>query len=95
MTATREGHVVPVAEPSDRGASLAVKGRPGEAAALHRLEASRARIQGAMEAHLRESALSKDPPRVAPRSLGQRLLERARRLPLVRTALAIRELGRG
>jgi hypothetical protein len=95
MNGAREGHVAPVADPSDRGASLAAEGRPVEAAALHRLEASRARIRVAMEAHVRESASPQDSPRGTPRPLGQRLLERARRLPVVRTALAIRGLLRG
>ena len=95
MSATREGHVAPIADPSDRGASLSAENRPAEAAALHRLEASRARIRMTMEAHVRESASPLDSSRGAPRPLGQRLLERARRLPLVRTALAIRDFGRG
>ena len=95
MNGAPEGHVVPVAERSDDGTSLAAESRPAEAAALRRLEASRARIRAAMEAHVRESALPQDSPRDTPKSLGQRLLERARRLPLVRTALAIRSLRRG
>ena len=95
MNSAREGHVAPVVDPADRGASLAAEGQPAEAAALHRLEASRARIRVAMEAHVREIASPQDSPRGAPMSLGQRLLERARRLPVVRTALAIRDLRRG
>ena len=95
MNGAREGNVAPAADPSDRGASLGAEGRPAEAAALHRLEASRAQIRVAMEAHVRESASLQDSPRGAPRPLGQRLLERARRLPVVRTALAIRGLLRG
>ena len=95
MNGTQEGHVAPVADPSGRGAKLVAESRPAEAAALHRLEASRARIRAAMETHLRESAPPQDSPRDTPKSLGQRLLERARRLPIVRTALAIRSLRRG
>ena len=95
MNGAREGHVAPVADPSGRGPSLAAEDRPAEAAALHRLEASRARIRVAMEAHVRESAAPQDSPRAAPSPLGQRLLERARQLPVVRTALAIRGLLRG
>jgi hypothetical protein len=94
MNGAREGPLAPVADPSGRGASLAAKGRPAEAAALQRLEASRARIRAAMEAHLRESVVPQDAPRGAPRPLGQRLLERVQRLPIVRTALAIRGLLR-
>lgn len=95
MKGAREGHVAPVVDPSDRSVSLADEGRPAEAAALHRLEASRARIRGAMEAHVRESAAPQDSPRAAPSSLRQRLLDRAQQLPVVRTALAIRSLLRG
>ena len=95
MNGAREGHVASVADPSERGASLGAEGRPVEAAALHRLEASRARIRVAMETHVRESASLQDSPRGTPRPLGQRLLERARRLPVIRTALAIRGLLRG
>ncbi len=95
MNGVRKGHVAPVADPSDRSASFAAEGQPAEAAALQRLEASRARIRVAMEAHVRESASPQDSPRAAPSSLGQRLLERARRLPVVRVALAIRSLRRG
>ena len=68
---------------------------PAEPTALQRLEASRARIREAMEAHVRESASPQDSPRDASRSLAQRLLARMRRLPVVRTALAIRDLRRG
>lgn len=95
MKGTQEGHVTPVADLLDRGASLAAEGQSAEATALHRLEASRARIRMAMEAHVRESATPQDSPRAAPSSLRQRLLERARQLPVVRTALAIRSLLRG
>ena len=95
MNGARDGHVAPAADPSDRGARLATGGGPAEDAALHRLEASRARIRMAMEAHVRENASPQDSPRAAPRPLGQRLLERARRLPVIRTALAIRGLLRG
>ena len=77
------------------GARPAANGRAAEAAARQRLEDSRARIRAAMDAHLREGALPKDAPRQSPRSLGQRLLERARRLPIVRAALELRDLRRG
>ncbi len=73
----------------------AVEDRPAEAAALHRLEASRMRIRMAMEAHVRASAAPPDSPRGVPRSLGQRLLEQVGRLPVIRTALAIRDWRRG
>ncbi len=95
MNGAREDDVASVASPLDRGAMPGAGQRPGEAAALHRLEASRARIRLAMETHVRESAPPRDSPRGAPRSLGQRLLEQLRRLPVVRTALAIRDLRRG
>ena len=95
MNGTRDGQVAQVADPLARGASRPAEGPAAEGAALHRLEASRARLRVAMEAHVRESASPQDSPRGVPRSLGQRLLERARRLPIVRTALAIRELRRG
>jgi hypothetical protein len=95
MTGAREDHVARAGDPLDRGASLAVEGGPGEAAALHRLVASRARIRMAMEAHVRESESPEGLPRGAPRSLAKRLLERARRLPVVRAVLAIRDLRRG
>lgn len=95
MSGTREGQVAQVTGPLASGAGLAAERSTAEGAALHRLEASRARIRVAMEAHVRESASLQDSPRGVPRSLGQRLLERARRLPVIRTALAIRELRRG
>ncbi len=95
MTGAREDLAAPVAHAPERDAGLATGGRPAEAAALHRLEASRARIRLAMEAHVRESAAPQDLPRGAPRSLGQRLLEQVRRLPVIRTALAIRDWRRG
>ena len=95
MNGARQDPVAPVAHAPDRDARRATEGRPAEAAALHRLEASRARIRLAMEAHVRESAASQDLPRGAPRSLGQRLLEQVRRLPVIRTALAIRDWRRG
>ena len=95
MNGAREDPVAPVAHAPDREARRATEGRPAEAAALHRLEASRARIRLAMEAHVRESAAPQDLPRGAPRSLGQRLLEQVRRLPVIRTALAIRDWRRG
>ena len=95
MKGAREGQVTPVAELSDRGASVAAEGQSAEATALHRLEASRARIRVAMEAHVRESAAPQDSPRTATSSLRQRLLERARQLPVIRTALEIRSLLRG
>ncbi len=95
MNGAREDHVAPVANPLDRGALHVARERPAEAAALHRLEASRVRIRTAMEAHVRESASPRGQPRDAPRSLGQRLLEQLRQLPVVRTALAIRDWRRG
>ena len=95
MTGAREDHVAPAGNSLDRGANLAVDGRPGEAAALHRLVASRARIRTAMEAHIRESESPQGLQRGAPRSLAERLLERARRLPFVGAVLAIRDFRRG
>ena len=74
---------------------LGAKAGPPESAALRRLEDSRARIRVAMEAHMRESEPPKDVRRESPRSLAQRLLERARQLPIVRAALEIRDLRRG
>ena len=95
MTDTLEDHVAPAAAPLDGGANLAADGGPREVAALRRLVASRARIRTAMETHVRESASAQEPSRGAPRSLGERLLERARRLPVVGAILAIRDLRRG
>ena len=95
MNGAHEGHVTSVVDPSDRGASLAAEGQPAEATALHRLEASRSQLRMAMEAHVRELASQQKPPPGAPRSLGQRLLEQVGRLPIIRTALAIRSLRRG
>ena len=94
MTDVREDHDAPTTTPLKGDASLSVEGGPGEAAALHRLVASRARIRMAMEAHVRESTSPQGPPRGGPRSLAERLLERARRLPVVRAFLAIRDLRR-
>jgi len=51
-------------------------------------------MQSAMATYARESEPPGDPARSAPKSLGQRLLERAQRLPVIRTALAIRSLRR-
>ena len=95
MTDGREDRVAPAAAPLDDAANLAADGGPREVAALHRLVASRARIRVAMETHVRESASAREPPRGAPRSLGERMLERARRLPVVGAFLAIRDLRRG
>ncbi len=95
MNGEREAHVTPVVPPSDRGASLAAEGQPAKGTALQRLEASRSHIRMAMEAHVRELASQQKPPPGAPRSLGQRLLEQVGRLPIIRTALAIRSLRRG
>ena len=93
MNGERESRVASTAAPSKNDPGLA-GGQPAEAAALHRLQASRALIRAAMEAHLRESASQQNSPRDAPRSLSQRLLERVGRLPIVRTVLAIRDLRR-
>ena len=93
MNGERESRVASTAAPSKNDPGLA-GGQPAEAAALHRLQASRALIRAAMEAHLRESASQRTPPRDTPRSLSQRLLERVGRLPIVRTVLAIRDLRR-
>ena len=94
MNGTREGQVARVEDPSAPSANWPAENPTAEGAALHRLEASRALIRVAMEAHVRESTPPQDSPRGIPKSLGQRLLERARRLPVVRTALAIRDLRR-
>lgn len=88
---------LPVARPElpNPRASESARPRPEQVPALHRLEASRAAIRAAMEAHVRESASPVPDPRGAPRSLAQRLLEQARRFPVVRAVLAIRSLRRG
>jgi len=95
MSSERESQVVSATVPSERDVRGAVDGQPAQAVALHRLQASRARIRGAMDAHIRESASQQVSPRDAPRSLSQRLLDRVGRLPIIRTALAIRDFRRG
>ncbi len=95
MSGGDEAHGVPIANQPERDSRLDVDGQPAEAAALHRLQASRARIRAAMEMHIRETMGQQGAPLDAPRSLGQRLLQRAQRLPIVRTALAIRDFRRG
>lgn len=65
-----------------------------EQAALQRLEASRTRIRDAMAAHLRDTTVPVTSSPSAPRSFGQRLIERMHRLPVIRTVLAIRGLRR-
>jgi hypothetical protein len=89
-----QDQAAPVEHPSNSSTGLAGSSRDAEATALHRLETSRHRIQATMAKYAREIAPPSDPSRSAPQSLGQRLLERAQRLPVIRTALAIRSLRR-
>ena len=70
----------------------AVSGK--ESSALDRLEASRAHLRAAMQVYVQEASPSPDPARDAHRPLGQRLLDRVHRLPVVRTVLAVRSLRR-
>jgi len=79
---------------SSHGARL-VADADADTDALHHLLASRARIQAAMDAHVRETASPIDAPPGTPRSLGQRLLQQAQRLPVIRAFLAIRRLRQG
>lgn len=89
MNDVRKDHAVPLTDSSDCAARLAAESRPAEGSALHRLEASRALILAAMGARVGESAPPREEPRDALKPLGQRLLELAGQLPIVRTALAI------
>ncbi len=93
MNGVSEGHAATVANPLVAATGRATKEATAEGAALHRLEASRARIRAAMEAHAREIAAEQSPPSGAPRSLRRRLWDQVERLPIVRTVLAIRDLG--
>lgn len=95
MNGARKDHVAPLTDSSGHAASLAAESRPGEASALRRLEASRALIVAAMGARVHEISPPPDEPREAPKPLGQRLLALVGRLPIIRTALAIRDLWRG
>ena len=95
MNGVSKDDAVPLIDSSDRAASFAAESRFAEESALHRLEASRALILAAMGARVRESAPPPEEPRNAPKPLGHQLLELAGRLPIVRTALAIRGLWRG
>ncbi len=83
------------ANPPGRGPGVVPERMSGQTAALHRLVASRDRIRTEMETHIRESALHQVDAPGAHRSLGERLLERARRLPLIGAVLEIRDLRRG
>jgi hypothetical protein len=94
VNGAREDNVASLADSSDRAASLAVESRHAEGSALDRLEASRALILAAMGARIRESAPPAEDSRDVPKPLGQRLLELAGRLPIIRTVLAIRGLWR-
>jgi len=67
---------------------------PDRSTARSRLEASRALLRSAMQAHVQQATVQAGAART-PASLAQRLSNRFQRLPLVRTAIAIRRLRGG
>ena len=90
----REAYPMRPETPQHRAARPAVGVTPMVSTALSRLEASRAEIRSTMHSHAREIA-AQDSAKSGPASLSQRLSNRLRRLPIVRTAIAIRSLRRG
>lgn len=65
-----------------------------EPSAIGRLATSRAHLRAAMQAYIQAVSPPSDPARDAHRALGQRLLDRVHRLPVVRTVMSIRSLRR-